>query len=155
MNGLHAVIDCAADPDLHLRVLAEKGARSLFVGGLDSVVVKAAPHLVPLTPESALLQFLQGAQGRQLSCGVVVGSDLPTMELWQHIRRFLQAIYPDGTVGLLRFYDPRVLHPLLTSATAEQLEPWFALINNWTSFFPDRALQYSAKGGVLRVTQLG
>lgn len=153
MNSLHAVIDCAADPDLHRRVLAEKGALNLFIGGLDPVVVQAAPHLVPLTPDSALLHFLQSPQGRQLSCGIVVGSALPTMDLWQHLRRFLQAMYPDGTVGLLRFYDPRVLHPLLTSATGEQLAPWFAQIDQWICFNPDRTLQYSASGGALQVAQ--
>lgn len=151
MTKLYAVIDCAADPSLHRRVLAEPGALCLFVGTLDSALAQAVPHLVPLTLESPLLHFLQGAQGRLLSCGVVIESELATLDLWSHLRRFLQAMYPDGTVGLLRFYDPRVLHPLLISGTTDQVAPWFTKIDHWIAFHPDRTLRYGLRGGVLQV----
>jgi hypothetical protein len=52
-------------------------------------------------------------------------SALPLAELQRHLRKFLQAMLPDGTIALFRFYDPRVFNTYVRSATPEELAKLF------------------------------
>ena len=51
-------------------------------------------------------------------------SDAPMDELRRHLRKFLQAQFPDGQVVVFRFYDPRVWRTYWPTLTPDERAAW-------------------------------
>ena len=119
-----AVVDAAQDPKL--RGLIEKSSKwvCLFAGDVPDVLAAAAPHLVKLVPGEPLFEAWK-TDGQGKNWGIMCRSHRPLEILRKHFRRFLQVKMPDGTVGLFRFYDPRVFNTYMRAATPEERGPWF------------------------------
>lgn len=128
----YAIIDCAQDPRLVDLVRACATRICLFKGrDLDPGLLGVAPWLVRIDPAEPLLPTWQ-QHGHAGSWGLLALSDRPIESLQSHFRRFLQARLPDGTIALFRFYDPRVFNTYIRTATADEREPWFKAVQQFS-----------------------
>lgn len=118
---LYAVLDAARDPEVS-RLLREGGEeyRSLLDGRRGDNLAKVAPYLVRLPSEARLLERIV-EEGWGKSWGFFSTSAQPFDELRRHLRSLLVAETPKARALYLRFYDPRVLRPLLASLEDEHL----------------------------------
>ena len=81
------------------------------------------PWLLPMTPDhDGWLSERRCSTG----WGIVVESRLNTPELYPLLASKLIALDPDKVESLFRYYDPRVLRPMLERFTAPELEHFFA-----------------------------
>lgn len=120
----YAIIDGSQDPRLLDLVKTCAQHICLFKGELAPEVAQAAPWLVRIDEREPLLgTWRQHGDGQ--SWGVTLQSDQSLEGLQRHLRRFLQARLPDGTLALFRFYDPRVFNTYIRAATAQERAPWF------------------------------
>ncbi len=110
--SLFALVDCAADPLLPDSVVAlspEVQYQSLFADTDLEELSDVGPGLLllPQLPAVAtrLLNQLQQIPGS----GYLILSRSEPGSLAMHLRPYLQTLLPDGSRGLFRFYDPRVL----------------------------------------------
>jgi hypothetical protein len=126
---LYAILDPARDPAI-LELLQSCGeeARSLYNGRRSEQLADVAPYLARVPAGSRLFNaIIREGWGR--SWGVLAVCDAPFAELRRHLRRFLVAQTEDRTALYFRFYDPRVLRPLLESATDEQRRVFFGPVS--------------------------
>lgn len=128
----YAVIDGAQDPRLVDLVRSCAQRICLFKGELAPEVLQAAPWLVRIDERESLLSTWR-QHGDGLSWGVTLLSELPLEALQRHLRRFLQARLPDGTMALFRFYDPRVFNTYIRAATEEERAPWFEGVSQYAA----------------------
>lgn len=119
-----AVIDTAQDPNLHTLVMRSRGKVCLFSGNVPPVLAAASPWLVRLRPGEPLLETWK-SEGRGRNWGIMCRSQASLEQMRKHFRKFLQAMLPDGTVALFRFYDPRVFNTYIRTCTPDERRPWF------------------------------
>ncbi|UII65677.1 DUF4123 domain-containing protein [Xanthomonas translucens] len=109
-----ALIDCAGGPDrmatLHYHA-AKDGLqhRSLFDRQPEAEHAAAAPWLLAL-PHGAVRPTLDPwlAQLGQSNTGLTrLASEVPFDALFDHLEAQLDIALPDGTLALMRFFDPR------------------------------------------------
>lgn len=124
MGAWFALIDGACDPRLEGLVRQCRDHICLFRGQIDPRIAQVAPWLVRIDERDPLLSIWQ-QHGRGLHWGMMAYSELSLDALRGRFRRSLQAMLPDGTVALFRFYDPRVFNTYLRAATPEERAPWF------------------------------
>ena len=124
MSGWFALIDTAQDDRLYPLVQQCARRACLLSGDLPPVLAAASPWLIEIDEEEPLLGIWQ-RHGAGRHWGILLESALPMAEVRKHARRFLQAMLPDGTVALFRFFDPRVFLTYLPSAPPEQQAAWF------------------------------
>ncbi len=77
-----------------------------------------APHLVPCS--SQIIRRLRENETDK-NWGFVIICDLDFQAVRRHLRKYLQAVLPDGKQVYFRFYDPRVLWTYLNASSAEDL----------------------------------
>lgn len=128
----YAIIDGARDPRLADLVRGCADHLCLFKGrDLDPALLGVAPWLVRIDAAEPLLSTWQ-QHGHAASWGLMLLSASPTDDLRRHLRRFLQAKLPDGTIALFRFYDPRVFNTYIRAATPEERAPWFEAVQQFS-----------------------
>ncbi len=127
----YAVIDGAQDPQLLGLIQQCRAHVCLISGKLDPVLAPALPWLVEVQPDEQLIIDWR-TKGAGRNWGIALESPLDLLHVKLHLKKFLNAKLPDGTVALFRFYDPRVLRTYLRAATAQELAPWFSGINRFS-----------------------
>ena len=85
--------------------------------------------------DQLLAQKATAPQASWLIAGV------PFDGLVQLLRLKLDVRMPDGSVGLLRFHDPRVLYSLASALTNPQREEFFGHIHEWHFMHNGQALR--------------
>ncbi|SFR96185.1 protein of unknown function [Stenotrophomonas maltophilia] len=109
-----ALVDCAAAPEREgeLRHYTQQDTlphRSLFTGQPESDLAQASPWLIELPwgaiqrPVHHWLTYL----GRQSSGITILASATAFDPLFQHLQTKLDISLPDGSLALMRYYDPR------------------------------------------------
>lgn len=125
-DPLFAVLDAARDPRV-LGILREsvEEHRSLYDGARGAHLAEAAPYLVRLPADGALLGRLV-REGWEKSWGIYLSSRRPFDEVRRHLRRLLM-VEVEGLArpAYFRFYDPRVLRSVAPLCTARQTAELF------------------------------
>lgn len=149
---LYGLIDCAADERIFPVLARERIQRSLFGGPIDEELLPATPHIVQLDEGSPFRQAFQ-SDGWTANWGIICQSEMKLMDVRRKLRRNLQAMLPDGTVCLFRFYDPRVWRSYIPVAEGEDLASWFDGIDcYWAPGTLGKGmLSYRLDGGVLSI----
>lgn len=109
-----ALVDCAAQPqrsgELQYHCTsAGYQHRSLFAGEPEAAHASAAPWLIEL-PTGAVQQPIHHwmtRQGQHPAGVTTLASSVPFELLFQHLQRQLDVVLPNGSLALMRFYDPR------------------------------------------------
>ena len=128
---LYAVLDASRDPRVLATLLQHKTQYAwLFEPGTPTELMSFAPYLLPLPAESPALEALIDS-GWTEHWGIYLTSRSSPWELLAFLKRLLLVQQPDGQQALLRFYDPRVLRPLLGSATAWQQPFLFGAVERY------------------------
>ena len=153
MTTLFGLIDAARDPQLYGLVVASPEHACLFGGPLKPPLERNAPYIAAVTPGTPLFSAWRD-YGWGQSWGIYCRSALPMADVRRHLRQFLQAQLPDGRVVLFRFYDPRVWRTYLPTCQPEELQRWFAGIDEYGAEAPDGmgTVVYRFDGGALSVT---
>jgi hypothetical protein len=122
-QNLYGLVDLARASQLLPLIdgLSRSGAaQCLFEGAIAEPLRRVSPHIVALARAPQLLDRWL-TEGRGQSWGLFLEAPLPLHLARRHVRRFLQVRLPDGSGPvLLRFWDPRVLGPLLEHADEDQ-----------------------------------
>lgn len=106
------------------------GLAALFDGTDDAALAFAGPWLVDAVQQQDLCDRLRVQEGLAPLASWLITS-VPFDGLVQLLRLKLDVRLPDGSIGLLRFHDPRVLFSLAKSLTAQQREAFFGHIDEW------------------------
>lgn len=145
----YALVDTAQDADLHGLVKQSKHHDCLFSGDVPHVLAAASPHLVLADRRDPLMKAWQ-ERGRAGNWGIFCESALNLDELRRHLKKFLNAELPDGTIALFRFYDPRVFNTYIQACTPEERAPWFKGVTQFLVEADDRIRHaYRLQNGVL------
>ncbi|MGI4854288.1 MAG: DUF4123 domain-containing protein [Janthinobacterium lividum] len=114
---LYAVLDASRDPRVLATLLQHNCQYAwLFEAGTPPELISFAPYLLPLPVDSPALESLID-NGWTEHWGIYLTSNASPWELLAFLKRLLLIQQPNGQEALLRFYDPRVLRPLLKGAT--------------------------------------
>lgn len=138
---LCALVDGLVFEKVHGRRM-EPGAGSvaLFDGTDDAALAYAGPWAVDTTEQRDLCdQLLAQETAAPLVSWLIAG--VPFDGLVQLLRLKLDVRLPDGSNGLLRFYDPRVLYSLATALNDRQREEFFGHIHEWHFMYNGQALR--------------
>ena len=128
---LYALIDCAAalDAALGARMLGLK-LYSLFAKELAEQIGHSGPALVPLGDEP--LPFLADWAARSAkNPGVLLDAHAPLEELHAHLVGLFEVSDAAGNGYFRRFYDPRVLRPLIASTSAPERPALFGPVERF------------------------
>jgi hypothetical protein len=119
---IYALIDLARVPQVfaHVDWLARHDrARCLFEGPLDESLRQVSPYIIDILQARELFDHWQG-NGADQSWGVFLETPLSMLHARRHVRGFLQVRLADGAGPvMMRFWDPRVIRPLLDFADAD------------------------------------
>lgn len=129
MADLFGVVDAAQDRRL-FDLVEQEEHMPLFSGPLHHPLNLVVPYLVRMTRTSPLLDAWEH-EGWTRNWGILCLSDLPLPRLRRHFRKFLQAMLPDGTIALFRFYDPRVWRVYMPTCDEDELIRWFVGIREF------------------------
>lgn len=127
---LFGIVDGARNPRLYDLAIASTEQTCLFAGELADPLARAAPYLCVLGPDDALFRAWRD-EGWGRSWGITFRSAAALSALRRQFRKNLQAMLPDGTIGLFRFYDPRVWRTYLPTCQPDDLGTWFALVEEY------------------------
>ncbi len=142
-----ALVDCAADPQLHPTLLHHAQSenaqhRSLFARQPEAAHAAAAPWLLEMPTGHALGQWLANLQHRgHVPCVTWLASEVLFDPLFDHLEAQLDLALPDGALSLMRYYDPRawlryqaVLTPKQTLALMGPILEWQVSVRGqvWT-----------------------
>jgi hypothetical protein len=150
MTDWYAVIDTAQDPALHPLVTATLEHQCLVSGEIAPVLAAALPYVVPMRKGEPLAEAWT-AHGSGRNWGILLQSSRGAEALRTHFKKFINAMLPDGTVALFRFYDPRVFRTYIAAATPEERAPWFDGIDRYSveSVTPGQFHDFRFAGGAL------
>ena len=132
-----AIIDSASDPDLPGLLWAfQENAEMwpLFMNTMMHEISLKGPVFVVLRPHGKIADWLL-TRAETSAVGILYAvAEGKEHDLFEHLQNLLETPLPDGGSGLLRFYDPRVLHALtrfpdkkwtrLVVGPAELLHAW-------------------------------
>ncbi len=108
-----ALVDCAADPQLHPTLLHHARSesfqhRSLFARQPEASHAASGPWLLEIPATQALNHWLTHLQHRgQVPCVTWLASEAPFDPLFDHLETQLDLALPDDALSLMRYYDPR------------------------------------------------
>lgn len=136
----YAVLDGASVKGLRMKLWELNHPNAcLFPGRLEPDMAEVAPYLVPLEPDSPFTAWLLG-EGWGRHWGVFASSEADLQTLRGHFRALVKVHDEKGEPMILRYYDPRVLPPLLATCSPGQIEQFFG---------PVRAFRLEAKDPAL------
>lgn len=129
-QAVFAVLDGALIDGLPERLRRDApDAMCLFSGRLDPMLEAAAPHLVPLQPDTPAAH-LALRDGWNDHWGIVLvanpGTDIHTMRA--HLRRNLRVAVPGGASVFFRFYDPRAFRNVIPTLKGEHRTAFYGPI---------------------------
>lgn len=128
----YGVVDGAQDDAIHRLAQRSREHACLFSGALTPALAAAAPYLVAIDEQEALIhEWRHRGPGKRW--GLLLESALGLDALRKHLRTFLQAKLPDGTVALFRFYDPSVFATYLRAAAPDERAPWFEGVSRYVA----------------------
>jgi hypothetical protein len=106
-------------------------ARALFEGTPEASLAYAGPWLVDVDAAAPRLQsaLVELERERPAVVWVLAGQALDALA--DALRQQLEARLADGKIGILRFWDPRVLGPLAQLMSAQQRETFFLHSEEW------------------------
>lgn len=146
----YAVIDGAQDPSLVGMVRQCAEHTCLISGALDETLAAALPWLVAFDPDAPLMQRWR-AEGEGRAWGILLCTPLALRPLRARLKKVLNAILPDGTEVLFRFYDPVVLRTFLAAAQPDECAPFFDGIDRYwvESAVPGRYHDFQLRDGIV------
>lgn len=109
--------------DNHIYSFAQNALDSMcfYKGITHEELIKAAPYLVRITPESSVFErFFKKFWGQ--SWGMVIASDSSMETVYLHLKKFQKLRRSTGMNILFRYYDPRVLRHFMNAATDDEIE---------------------------------
>ncbi len=129
-SPLYALIDGASACELarSARVLGHR-IYTLCEGGLAQQIAQAGPLLIPLG--DAPLPFLSDWAAARPNAGVLLESAAELPVLYAHLCALFEVVDARGNAYFRRFYDPRVLRPLLASSAPAELAALFGPVRRW------------------------
>lgn len=141
---LYAVVDSAQPTtdvaELHAHV-PQVATMSLFDGMPEQEVREGGPFLLPLNPfepsHQPRLRWLAEAETRA-PCLTWLWAAVTPGALFAHLQAQLITTLPDQGEALLRYYDPRVLHRLLTLFDASQRQQLAGPVQHWWLWHPEQ-----------------
>lgn len=109
----------------------DAGSVALFDRTVDTAIADAGPWLLKIdqasAPNVALLQQLG-----ETPIGIIwLISTRPFDDLLEDLTSRLDVVLPDGTISLLRYYDPTCLLDLAKSLLPNQRAEFFAPAHEW------------------------
>ncbi len=110
---------------------------SLYRGSTGEDLSHVAPYLAHLAPSGPLVSWLC-MDPAALDAALLVVGGAALEELNTHLRRFLLVRDSNGRLSYLRFYDPRVIGPLIEASNAEELDGLFGPVDHF--FLRDASL---------------
>lgn len=127
---LYAVLDACDQPSVPVKIreLGDDKAVSLFKGSTQEDYWAVAPYLARV--DVALLRWMY-EQLWESQWGIFVFAQVPLMDLYDHLRRFLVVTLPDEKNWFLRYYDPRVLPAFLSTCNDQE---WKAFLGSARSY---------------------
>lgn len=134
----YALLDCAPDEgrEAQLHHHAAQNAlmhRSLFTGQPEEDLPFASPYLLELpigAIERPIHHWLRQL-GRQRAGSTCLFSDASFEELFHHLNAQLDIALPDGSLALMRYYDPRAWLRYRDVLTMQQQRQLFGPIKSW------------------------
>lgn len=134
----YALLDCAPDEgrEAELHHHATHSAlmhRSLFAGQPEEDLLRASPYLLEL-PLGAIGQPIHHwlrQLGREPAGTTALFSDAPFEEVFHHLRAQLDIALPDGSLALMRYYDPRAWLRYRDILTMQQHRHLLGPISTW------------------------
>ena len=135
---LFGVVDTAQDPRLYDLVIASSEQECLFSGKLAAPLARAAPYLCVLSKNDGLVDAWR-TDGLGRNWGITLRSGATLQAVRRQLRKNLQAMLPDGTVALFRFYDPRVWRTYLPTCAVADLKGWFGQVTEYQAESEDGA----------------
>jgi hypothetical protein len=151
-----AVVDADACPALLEQLNAHKPEHvCLFAGQLSTDVLRKAPYLVRLEPDSRFAEFLLAGWGRAWC--IYARADASLRSLRDHFRTFLMVSDPAGNPLFFRYYDPRVFGVYLPTVNEHEADYIFGPVESY--LFEEEGsgvvLRFSRKRKVLKVERFG
>lgn len=138
---LFALVDGLAFEQTHGEPMQhEMGCAALFAGTEDAALAGAGPWLVDAALQSELCERLRAQEATAPVVSWLI-TGVPFDGLVQLLRLKLDVRLPDGSIGLLRYYDPRVLYGLANTLTGPQREDFFGHIHEWHFMHNGQALR--------------
>ncbi len=152
---LYVLLDAARDERIFPYVRrAELYRRCLYDGPLPGEFLRSAPHLVMLSPISAMTNQLI-AEGWGRSWGIFLRSRVEPEVLRDHLRGMLQVMTEVGKPMFFRFFDPRVLASYLPTCTGRELAQFFGPVERFAVESDEASvLEYTVAGGKLAVRRM-
>lgn len=128
---VYAVLDGAGIPDLRDKLYSLRpDAVCLYPGELEPDMAAVAPYLVRLERDDAFTKWLL-EKGWRNAWGIFAVSDAELPALQQHFRRHLIVYNREGRPMFFRFYDPRVLEPVLAKYRPRELQNFFGPVSSF------------------------
>lgn len=90
----------------------------LYNGRIADDFWAIAPHLVSLS--APIARYIADNENDE-NWGFLIITDADFATVRKHLRKYLQAVLPDGKQVYFRFYDPRVLSTYLESSSAAEI----------------------------------
>jgi Domain of unknown function (DUF4123) len=138
---LCALLDgLAYEQALGQRLETDAGCVALLDGTEDAALAYAGPWVVDAEQQPKLCRDELAHEDLAQQVSWLIAS-VPFDGLVQLLRLKLDVRLPDGGVGLLRFYDPRVLYGLATTLTPAQRAEFFDHIHEWHFMHNGKAMR--------------
>jgi Domain of unknown function (DUF4123) len=122
------------------RLETDAGCTALLDGTEDAALAYAGPWVVDAEQQPKLCSDQLGQDDLTPHVSWLIAG-VPFDGLVQLLQLKLDVRLPDGTVGLLRFYDPRVLYGLATTLTTAQRADFFGHIVEWHFMHNGKAMR--------------
>jgi hypothetical protein len=121
VGRLYAVVDACDTPSVPEKAweLGEERAVSLYRGSAEEMYWAFAPYLFAV--DGAVLDWIVAELWSE-PWGIFAVANRDLEAVRRHFRRFLLVQAPDGEQWYFRFYDPRVLQPLLSNLAATGMD---------------------------------
>ena len=143
---VYALLDAARTRQI--RILLQESVdryQSLYDGLEGETLADAAPYLVRLRQDSALLDRLV-TRGWGNRWGIFLASTRRFIDVRRHLRRFLMVINGESDERMyFRFYDPWVMDVFMRAATVEQRRAFEEVLTVIPTDEPELPMQWQAR----------
>lgn len=121
-RGVQGTLDRLAEPLTY---------RSLFAGTPEASHSAIGPWLVLDSGSEHLHHWVRTIERTSPSALTFLTSSQPFERVYAHLRQLLNLELSDGTIALLRYYDPRVMSLLQRILSEEQVDTLMGPFEEW------------------------